>query len=68
MALARFCWLALRPTCAFSKRRSICWPKGIACTWPSTRSALGAVGLSMLIELAAGLLAAVTWLLGAVLV
>jgi uncharacterized protein YqgC (DUF456 family) len=36
--------------------------------WPSTRSALGAVGLSMLIELAAGLLAAVTWLVGAVLV
>jgi uncharacterized protein len=36
--------------------------------WPSTRSALGAVGLSMLIELAAGLFAAVTWLLGAVLV
>jgi uncharacterized protein len=36
--------------------------------WPSTRSALGAVGLSILIELAAGLLAAVTWLFGAVLV
>ena len=36
--------------------------------WPSTRSALGAVGLSMLIELAAGLLAAVAWLVGAVLV
>ena len=36
--------------------------------WPSTRSALGAVGLSMLIELGAGLLAAVTWLFGAVLI
>lgn len=36
--------------------------------WPSTRSALGAVGLSLLIELAAGLLAAATWLVGAVLV
>jgi uncharacterized protein len=33
--------------------------------WPSTRSALQAVGLSVLIELAAGLLAAVTWLAGA---
>jgi uncharacterized protein YqgC (DUF456 family) len=36
--------------------------------WPSTRAALTAVGVSMLIELAAGLLAAVTWLAGAVLV
>ena len=34
--------------------------------WPSTKSALKAVGLSMMIELAAGLLAAVTWLIGAV--
>jgi uncharacterized protein YqgC (DUF456 family) len=34
--------------------------------WPSTMSALKAVGISMLIELAAGLLAAVTWLVGAV--
>ena len=34
--------------------------------WPSTRSALRAVGLSVLIELTAGLLAAVTWLVGAV--
>lgn len=34
--------------------------------WPSTRSALRAVGLSVLIELAAGLLAAATWLVGAV--
>ena len=32
--------------------------------WPSTRAALKAVGLSMLIELAAGLLAAATWLVG----
>jgi uncharacterized protein YqgC (DUF456 family) len=36
--------------------------------WPSTRSALQAVGLSMLIELAAGLLAALGWLVGAVIV
>jgi uncharacterized protein len=36
--------------------------------WPSTRSALRAVGLSVLIELAAGLLAALTWLVGAVVV
>lgn len=35
--------------------------------WPSTRSALAAVGLSVLIELAAGLLAATTWLVAAVL-
>jgi uncharacterized protein YqgC (DUF456 family) len=34
--------------------------------WPSTRSALRAVGISMLIELAAGLLAALCWLVGAV--
>ncbi len=33
---------------------------------PSTRAALAAVGLSVLIELAAGLLAAVTWFVGAV--
>jgi uncharacterized protein YqgC (DUF456 family) len=36
--------------------------------WPSTRAALTAAGLSMLIELTAGLLAAATWLTGAVLV
>ncbi len=36
--------------------------------WPSTRSALRAVGLSLLIELAAGLLAASAWLVGAVVV
>ena len=33
--------------------------------WPSTKSALRAVGLAVLIELAAGLLAAMTWLVGA---
>lgn len=36
--------------------------------WPATVSTLKAVGISMLIELAAGLLAALTWLVGAVLV
>ena len=36
--------------------------------WPSTRAALRAVGLSVLIELAAGLLAALTWVAGVVLV
>jgi uncharacterized protein YqgC (DUF456 family) len=36
--------------------------------WPSTRAAMKAVGLSMLIELAAGLLAAGTWFTGAILV
>jgi uncharacterized protein YqgC (DUF456 family) len=40
---------------------------GSARAWPSSRAALRAVGLSMLIELAAGLLAAATWLVGAVL-
>jgi uncharacterized protein YqgC (DUF456 family) len=35
--------------------------------WPSTRASLRAVGLSMLIELAAGMLAAATWLAAAVL-
>lgn len=34
--------------------------------WPSTRSALKAVGLSMLIELTACTLAAVTWAIGVV--
>lgn len=32
--------------------------------WPTTRSALRAVGVSILIELAAALLAATTWLIG----
>ena len=36
--------------------------------WPSTRAALSAVGLSLLIELAAGMLAALTWLVGVALV
>lgn len=35
--------------------------------WPSTKHALRAVGLSMLIELAAGLLAATAWFVGALL-
>lgn len=34
--------------------------------WASTQAALRAVGLSLLIELVAGLLAALTWLVGAV--
>ena len=34
--------------------------------WPSTKHALRAVGLSLLIELAAGMLAALTWFVGAV--
>ncbi len=34
--------------------------------WPATRAALGAVGLSVVIELVAALLAAVVWLVGAV--
>lgn len=36
--------------------------------WPSTKSALKAVGASILIELVAALLAASTWLVGAILV
>ena len=36
--------------------------------WPSTKQALLAVGLSVLIELATGLMAAVVWLAGAILV
>jgi uncharacterized protein len=35
--------------------------------WPSTKQALRAVGLSMLIELLAGALAAATWFVGALL-
>jgi hypothetical protein len=35
--------------------------------WPSTKHALRAVGVSVLIELAAGLLASVTWFVGALL-
>jgi uncharacterized protein YqgC (DUF456 family) len=41
---------------------------GGARAWPSTRSALRAVGLSMIIELAAGLLAAMAWVAGAIIV
>jgi uncharacterized protein YqgC (DUF456 family) len=36
--------------------------------WPSTVSAVKAVGLSLLVELVAGLLAAASWLVGALLV
>lgn len=35
--------------------------------WPSTKAALRAVGVSILIELAAALLASATWLVGAIL-
>ncbi len=41
---------------------------GGTAAWPATVAALRAVGLSLLLELAAGLLAALTWLVGAVLV
>jgi uncharacterized protein YqgC (DUF456 family) len=41
---------------------------GATQAWPSTRAALMAAGLSLMIELGAGLLAAVTWLLGAIVV
>jgi len=41
---------------------------GRALAWPSTRAALKAAGLSVLIELTAALLAAATWLVGAVMV
>jgi uncharacterized protein len=40
---------------------------GAAAAWPSTREALRAVGVSILIELAAGVLAALTWAVGVVL-
>ncbi len=39
---------------------------GQAAAWPSTKEALRAVGVSILIELAAGVLAAVTWAVGVV--
>jgi uncharacterized protein YqgC (DUF456 family) len=32
--------------------------------WPSTRSAIAAVGLSLLVELAAALMIAITWVIG----
>ena len=41
---------------------------GRALAGPTTRSALRAVGVSILIELGAGLLAALTWLVGAIVV
>ncbi len=41
---------------------------GAADAWPSTKHALKAVGLSILIELVAGMLAAATWLVGAIIV
>jgi uncharacterized protein len=40
---------------------------GAALAWPSTRVALRAIGLSILIELAAGTLAAGTWVAGVLL-
>ncbi|MDO9498092.1 MAG: DUF456 family protein, partial [Nocardioides sp.] len=40
---------------------------GSAQAWPSTRHALKAVGLSILIELVAGALAAGTWVVGVIL-
>ena len=40
---------------------------GGALAWPSTRGALKAVGVSILIELASALLASATWLTGAIL-
>jgi len=39
---------------------------GASLAWPSTTSALKAVGASILIELAAALLASSTWLVGAI--
>jgi uncharacterized protein len=39
---------------------------GGAAAWPSTKEALRAVGVSVLIELAAGLLAALVWVAGVV--
>jgi uncharacterized protein len=39
---------------------------GSAAAWPSTKEALRAVGVSILIELAAGVLAALTWAVGVV--
>jgi uncharacterized protein YqgC (DUF456 family) len=37
---------------------------GVSNAWPSTKAALRAVGVSILIELAAGVLAALTWAVG----
>ncbi|MEO5851866.1 MAG: DUF456 domain-containing protein [Nocardioides sp.] len=40
---------------------------GAEAAWPSTRAALGAMGVSILIELLVGVLAALTWVVGVVL-
>jgi hypothetical protein len=40
---------------------------GVQAAWPSTRHALGAVGLSILIELVAGVAATFVWVAGVVL-
>jgi len=40
---------------------------GAAAAWPSTKQALRAVGVSILIELAAGVLAALVWVVGVLL-
>ena len=39
---------------------------GSAAAWPSTKRALRAVGVSILIELVAGMLAAATWVVGVI--
>jgi hypothetical protein len=39
---------------------------GAAAAWPSTKQSMRAVGLSILIELAAAVLAALTWVVGVV--
>lgn len=39
---------------------------GSAAAWPSTKHALRAVGVSILIELVAGMLAAATWVVGVI--
>ena len=39
---------------------------GASAAWPSTKQAMRAVGLSLLIELAAAVLAALTWLVGVI--
>nr|WP_246210013.1 DUF456 domain-containing protein [Nocardioides piscis] len=41
---------------------------GSAAAWPATKHALKAVGLSILIELAAAMLAVATWIVGVVIV
>jgi uncharacterized protein len=39
---------------------------GVSDAWASTRTALGAVGLGVIIELAAAVLAVLVWVVGAV--